>query len=134
MELKKGIPVWVGDTPREYVFTSSYGQHYTNRLLETDSVITPLDSHIGDTLTVEQYIEHVMVPDGWEYRVINISKHLIKTVDDLTVVIFVNEEYCKPKIGTALGELTYFTDNNKGLGEQALAHCEKLNILKQLEN
>ena len=125
-QLKQGTPVW-------YKGQLTYIDAVHDTLILRCNQLTVKECTKDITpLTKQEYIRHVMVPEGWQYRAV--SKHLIKTVDDLTVVIFVNEKDCKPKIGTALGEITYFTDNNKNLGNQALTHCEILNLLKELEN
>jgi len=133
-ELQKGTPLWAykhGTYEKGiYLFLETTANGlitYTDLCGNIESTDSP---DCIKPLTVSEYIQHIMVPDGWQYRAV--FKHLIKTVDDLTVVIFVNEKDCKPKIGTALGEITYFTDNNKNLGNQALTHCEKLKLLKEL--
>lgn len=81
-------------------------------------------------LTIPEYIEHVMVTDGWER-----CKHRVEHIGhEIDISIDVSDISIWPQIQTHdMDGFASIIEEDVKLQQQALTHCEKLNLLKELE-
>ena len=128
-KLKEGTPVWYAISRNArlgyYLSESENGMYMVD---DPEHGVTRTSDCYA--IQISEYSQHVMVPDGWQY--LAFKESFIKTVDELAVYIYIKESKYRV-MGAPIDKVIYFTYDSKNLIEQALTHCEKLNLLKQLE-
>lgn len=139
-ELKQGTPVWYKQLPDGDTFIC-YVEDYINgemRIKFPNGAVVS-ESELGNNtsttvFTVQQYIKHVMVPDGWAKVQGGIVNNCLfkDTSSGAGIYLYFGDfevSFVQAYSFTQIDELRDFVE----LQQQALTHCEKLNLLKQLE-
>lgn len=135
LKLKEGTPVW-------YVLGGEQRIGYFKNATPRGSYLVYDPIH-GDTITPDcyamqtsEYIEHVMIPDGWMPEYSSAYLKLSKIGDQIKCLVikaarnpfWEPTQYC-PNIE----EFAIIKDSDVALQQQTLTHCERLNLLKELE-
>lgn len=124
MELKTGMPVWhKGEIA---ILQAQYPTTLKCLVSNCADSVDPKDLRIP---TQQEYIEHVMIMQGWFRYKNKVKKRLSMDEDskDFTTYVEIDLDYLKyPFVNMGV----YATREKINLQEEAIKHCEILNLLK----
>ena len=138
-QLKQGTPVWWDGSI--FMVNNISNIMLTITLESDDGRLVPVDFDGFEMpasikpLTISEYIEHVMEPQGWEYqskRVFSLTLKNQYTLWVCSINTMGDSVDYYPSITGNGKEIKYTSVDLRKL-EQALTHCQRLNILKELE-